>query len=145
MVTKRSHILKQTCSCQPQVCLSMCDLFVTTKHQRVNCAANSYDKQILFTQILVITKKGDHISHSVTHIYLLARMLFLSFSIKYRRELKKSRFWLKSVLCTFCLFICKTVERWLIQIALYSRHLTVSDWKNILDDPNMFFKAKCMC
>ena len=26
VVTKRSHILKQTCSFQPQVCLSVCDL-----------------------------------------------------------------------------------------------------------------------
>ena len=34
------HILKQTCSrtlsVQLQVCLSMCDLFVTTRHSRVN-------------------------------------------------------------------------------------------------------------
>ena len=28
MVTKRSHILKQTCSWKVQVCLSMCDLFL---------------------------------------------------------------------------------------------------------------------
>ena len=28
MVTKRSHILKQTCSFQMQVCLSMCDLLL---------------------------------------------------------------------------------------------------------------------
>ena len=32
VVTKRSHILKQTWSWKMQVCLSMCDLFVTTKH-----------------------------------------------------------------------------------------------------------------
>ena len=31
MVTKRSHIVKQTSSFQRQVCLSMCDLFVTTR------------------------------------------------------------------------------------------------------------------
>ena len=30
--TKRSHIFKQTCNFQLQVCLSVCDLFVTTKH-----------------------------------------------------------------------------------------------------------------
>ena len=35
MVTERSYILKQTCSFQLQVCLSMCDLFVTTRHHRV--------------------------------------------------------------------------------------------------------------
>ena len=35
MVTKRSYILKQTCSFQLQVFLSMCDLFVTTRHYRV--------------------------------------------------------------------------------------------------------------
>ena len=35
MVTKRSHVLKKTCSWKLQVCLSMCDLFVTTRHQRV--------------------------------------------------------------------------------------------------------------
>ena len=29
---KRSHVLKQSCSFQLQVCLSMCDLFVTTRH-----------------------------------------------------------------------------------------------------------------
>ena len=34
-VTKMSHILKQTWSFQLQVCLSMCDLFVTTRHKRV--------------------------------------------------------------------------------------------------------------
>ena len=32
VVTKRSTILKQTCSFQLQVCLSMCDLFVTTRY-----------------------------------------------------------------------------------------------------------------
>ena len=36
MVTKRSHILKQTCSFELQVCLNMCDLYVTTRHERVN-------------------------------------------------------------------------------------------------------------
>ena len=30
--TKRSHILKQTCSFQLQVCLSMCDLLVDIRH-----------------------------------------------------------------------------------------------------------------
>ena len=34
MVTKRSDILKQTCSFQMQVCLNMCDLFVTMRHYR---------------------------------------------------------------------------------------------------------------
>ena len=34
MVTKRSHLLKQTCRFQPQFCSSMCDLFVTTRHQK---------------------------------------------------------------------------------------------------------------
>ena len=33
--TKRSHILKQTCRFQLQVCLSMCDLLVDTRHERV--------------------------------------------------------------------------------------------------------------
>ena len=37
---KSSHILKQICSFQLQVCFSMCDLFVTTRHQRVNGHAN---------------------------------------------------------------------------------------------------------
>ena len=32
---KRSHLLKQTCSLQLLVCLSMWALFVTTRHQRV--------------------------------------------------------------------------------------------------------------
>ena len=32
VVTKRSHRLKQTCSWKLQVCLSLCDLFVTTRH-----------------------------------------------------------------------------------------------------------------
>ena len=32
VVTKRSHILKQTCSWKLQVCLSMYDLSVTTRH-----------------------------------------------------------------------------------------------------------------
>ena len=35
MITKRSHILKQTCSWYLQVCLSMCDLSVTTRYLRV--------------------------------------------------------------------------------------------------------------
>ena len=35
MSTKRSHILKQACSFQLQACLSMCDLLVDTRHQRV--------------------------------------------------------------------------------------------------------------
>ena len=35
MVTKKSHILKQTWSFQLQICLSMCVLFVTTRHWRV--------------------------------------------------------------------------------------------------------------
>ena len=39
-----------------------------------------------------MTKKGDHISYSGLHKYLLAQILFMSFSIKYRRELKKNRF-----------------------------------------------------
>ena len=30
--TKRSHVLKQTCSFQLQACLSMCDLLVDTRH-----------------------------------------------------------------------------------------------------------------
>ena len=34
MSTKRLHILKQTCSFQLQVCLSMCDLLVDIRHQR---------------------------------------------------------------------------------------------------------------
>ena len=32
VVTKMWHILKQTCSFQMQVCLSICNLFVTTGH-----------------------------------------------------------------------------------------------------------------
>ena len=32
---KRAHKLKQTCSFQLQVSLSMCDLFVTTRHENV--------------------------------------------------------------------------------------------------------------
>ena len=32
---KRSHKLKQTCSFQLQVSLSMCELFVTTRHENV--------------------------------------------------------------------------------------------------------------
>ena len=36
VVTKRSHILKQICSFQVQLGLSMCDLFVTTRHYGVN-------------------------------------------------------------------------------------------------------------
>ena len=35
MVTKRSHILKPSCTWKLQICLSMCDLFVTTMHWRV--------------------------------------------------------------------------------------------------------------
>ena len=38
LVTKRSHILKETCSFELQVCLSICDFFVTTRHYRVNLA-----------------------------------------------------------------------------------------------------------
>ena len=34
MSTKKSHIPKQTCSFQLQVCLSMCDLLVDIRHQR---------------------------------------------------------------------------------------------------------------
>ena len=33
--TERPHLFKQTCSFQLQVCLSMCDLSVDTRHQRV--------------------------------------------------------------------------------------------------------------
>ena len=36
VVTKRSHILKQTCSWKLRVCLIICDLFVTTRHLRFN-------------------------------------------------------------------------------------------------------------
>ena len=32
VVTKSLHMLKQTCSFQQQVCLSMPDLFATTRH-----------------------------------------------------------------------------------------------------------------
>ena len=35
MFTKRSHILKQTCSFQLQVYLNMCDLSVDIRHERV--------------------------------------------------------------------------------------------------------------
>ena len=35
MSTKRSHILKQTCSWKLQVCLSMCDPLVDSRHWRV--------------------------------------------------------------------------------------------------------------
>ena len=35
VVANRSHTIKQTCSFQLQVCISMCDLFVTTRHWRV--------------------------------------------------------------------------------------------------------------
>ena len=35
MFTKRSHIIKQTCSLNLQVCLSMCNIFVNTRHERV--------------------------------------------------------------------------------------------------------------
>ena len=35
MSTKRSHILKQTCSWKLQVCSSMCDLLVDIRHWRV--------------------------------------------------------------------------------------------------------------
>ena len=34
--TKRSHIFKETCSFQVQVCLSMCDLLLCTRQKRVN-------------------------------------------------------------------------------------------------------------
>ena len=40
MSTKRSHILKQTCSFQLQVCLSMCDILVDIRHERVNEVAD---------------------------------------------------------------------------------------------------------
>ena len=60
MVTKRSHILKQTCSWKLQVCLSTCDLFVTT---RVNpeivlyglCAFRKQCHKIFYRQIKKIT------------------------------------------------------------------------------------------
>ena len=35
MSTKMSHILKQTCSFQLRICLSICDLLVDTRNQRV--------------------------------------------------------------------------------------------------------------
>ena len=35
MSTERSHILKQTCNFQLQVCLSMCGILVDIRHQRV--------------------------------------------------------------------------------------------------------------
>ena len=40
--TKRSNILKQTCSRKLQVCLSISDLFVDTKHWKVNSSSFSF-------------------------------------------------------------------------------------------------------
>ena len=46
MVTKRSHILKQTCSFQLQGGLSLCDLFVTTRPERINPPIQIYPNKI---------------------------------------------------------------------------------------------------
>ena len=48
MVTKRSHMLKQTCTFQLQVCLSMRDLFVGTRHWRVK-PNKSYNTLVPYT------------------------------------------------------------------------------------------------
>ena len=42
VVAKRSHIFKQTGSFQLQVCLNMCDLFVTTRHYKFKVKLLSY-------------------------------------------------------------------------------------------------------
>ena len=48
--TKRSYIFKQTCSWKLKVCLTMCDLLVDTRHQRIN----------YFTVQVLFKNKGDN-------------------------------------------------------------------------------------
>ena len=64
MVTKRSHILKQTCSFQVQVCLSMCDLFlppgikgliIETFRMRFSLAINNFCISCVIDQTVVQT------------------------------------------------------------------------------------------
>ena len=51
MFSKRSHTLKQTCSFQMQVCLSMCDHLVDIRHSRDKLAKFHYQKAITFQDI----------------------------------------------------------------------------------------------
>ena len=48
MVTKRSHILKQTCKWKLQVCLSMCDLFVALKKLKNDSRSNKNQEMLKF-------------------------------------------------------------------------------------------------
>ena len=57
MSTKRSHILKQTCTWKLQVCLSMCDLLAGIRHQRVKERNISKTSAMLFLCLFLLLTK----------------------------------------------------------------------------------------
>ena len=76
--TKRSYILKQTCSFQLQVCLSMYDLFVDTRRWRVNgsYATNPFNcvkvtscqnQEIVLSNVLIRSKHLPVHSQQLKH------------------------------------------------------------------------------
>ena len=82
---KRSHILKQTCSFQLQVCLSMWDLFVTTRHQRVKIETPAHVCSVNFTKF-------------VTKIFL--QQTFGRLPLEVLRRIDILLLWRKSILLT---------------------------------------------
>ena len=73
MVTKRSHILKQTCSwtlsVQLQVCLSMCDLFVITRHERIKVPDAFFYKQRFFFNWASVLLNFSWIAYVLLNIF----------------------------------------------------------------------------
>ena len=122
MSTKRSHILKQTYSWKLQVCLSMCDLLVDTRYQRVKtssiqskfksfCYLKEHQFVFFFQRKSVRAKEFWFASHGIiessdlfvccsrcldnTLLLLISALCFV------KRVLKKSPFPLKSAMNLF--------------------------------------------
>ena len=100
MVSKRSYILKQTCSFQLQVCLSMCDLFVTTRHYRVKM------------QISIQTDNQNQRKKMLQPMKTASRKMSLKFQNPSFNILCKTTLWNKQIGLNKELIIWSGLLRW---------------------------------
>ena len=78
MSTKRSHILKQTCSFQLQVCLSRCDILVQSSVQ-VQIYQQKYQNNVI--DVLLDVFQVNNKDTRITSFEFILVSLLLTFNI----------------------------------------------------------------
>ena len=78
MSTKRSHILKQTCSFQLQVCLSRCDILVQSSVQ-VQTYQQKYQNNVI--DVLLDVFQVNNKDTRITSFEFILVSLLLTFNI----------------------------------------------------------------